>query len=91
MLFRSTNKVGIVQKVFSPKGVPRIFDAFLTRILTGGAASDLPRPPATREAQAMYTELYKILYTVRPRVAQSDPSTEAAWQSVLGSSKNGAE
>ena len=25
-------KIGIVQKVFSPKGVPRIFDAFLTQI-----------------------------------------------------------
>ena len=23
--------LGIVQKVFSPKGVPRIFDAFLTQ------------------------------------------------------------
>ena len=29
-LFQKT-PVGIVQKVFSPKGVPRIFDAFLTQ------------------------------------------------------------
>ena len=33
----------------------------------------------------------KILYTVRPRVAQSDPSAETAWQSALGSSKIDAE
>ena len=26
-----THIVGIVQKVFSPKGVPRMFDAFLTQ------------------------------------------------------------
>ena len=79
--------IGIVQKVFSPKGVPRIFDAFLT----GEAAVKLPRPSATRAAQSMYTELYKILYTVRPRGTQIDPRTGTAWQSALGSSKNEAE
>ena len=78
---------------YRPKGVPppkvfRIFDGFLTDRAAQRTYLILWLNPELRLYTRACTEM---LYTVRPRVAQIDPSAETAWQSALGSSKIDAE